>query len=87
MLQLQLQHNAIMTYTERLPNILSQGETRTDSPTAMQGQDDIQRVLSVPDMSATAQLELAQEARSALERTRTQGGSATETLLHEQVGQ
>ena len=85
MLQLELQHSAILSHTERLPHVLSQGETTSDSTTALQGQAHIQRALNMPGISGTAQQELAQEARSALERTQTCGGSAIETLLHEQV--
>ena len=85
MLHLEVLQSAIMGHVESLQQILSQGTAVPESPAALLGQAQIQRALDAPGMPTGAQQELIQEARLALERTISKGGSATEQLLHEQV--
>ena len=85
MLQVQLQHGAIMADTERLQQVLGPGAAVPETPTALLGQAHIQRALGVLGMPDNARQQLAQEARQNLTNARAHASSATERLLHEQV--
>ena len=85
MLQLKLLHDAVLAYIENLEQSINLDDPAQDLPAALLGRAFLQRALAVSGMPDSTRQQNAEEARHNLEHARTQAGSPTEILLHEQV--